>query len=69
MFRFLISLAISENLDMRLMDVVTTYLYGLYIYENPLRIQNVKSCQSLHCILYSIKLQRPLYGLKQSVRM
>ena len=27
-FRYLISLAISENLDMRLMDVVTTYLYG-----------------------------------------
>ena len=36
-FRFLISLAISEGLDMRLMDVITTYLYGsmdndIYIY-------------------------------------
>ena len=27
-FRYLISLAVSEELDMRLMDVVTTYLYG-----------------------------------------
>ena len=27
-FRYLIYLAISEGLDMRLMDVVTTYLYG-----------------------------------------
>ena len=27
-FRYLISLAVSKGLDMRLMDVVTTYLYG-----------------------------------------
>ena len=27
-FRFLISLAVSEELDMRLMDVITGYLYG-----------------------------------------
>jgi hypothetical protein len=27
-FRFLINLVITENLDMRLMDVVTAYLYG-----------------------------------------
>ena len=27
-FRYLISLAVSEGLDMRLMDVVTAYLYG-----------------------------------------
>ena len=26
--RYLISLTVSEGLDMRLMDVVTTYLYG-----------------------------------------
>ena len=39
-FRFLISLAVSKGLDMRLMDVITTYLYGsinngIYIYINP----------------------------------
>ena len=27
-FRYLISLAISQNLEKRLMDVVTAYLYG-----------------------------------------
>ena len=27
-FRYSISLAVSEKLDMRLMDVVTAYLYG-----------------------------------------
>ena len=27
-FRYLISLAVSENLEMHLMDVVTAYLYG-----------------------------------------
>ena len=27
-FRYLISLLVSEKLDMRLMDVITTYLYG-----------------------------------------
>jgi TRAP-type mannitol/chloroaromatic compound transport system permease large subunit len=27
-FRFFISLVVTENLDMRLMDVVTAYLYG-----------------------------------------
>ena len=32
-FRYLIYLAVSEGLDMRLMDVVTTYLYG-YIDNN-----------------------------------
>lgn len=26
--RYLISLAVAKNLDMRLMDVVTAYLYG-----------------------------------------
>ena len=27
-FRYLISLTVSENLNMRLMDVMTAYLYG-----------------------------------------
>jgi hypothetical protein len=27
-FRFLMSLVVTESVDMRLMDVVTTYLYG-----------------------------------------
>ena len=43
---YLISLTVSERLDMCLMNVVTAYLYGsidtniyIYIYENPWRIQ------------------------------
>jgi hypothetical protein len=29
-FRFFIRLVVTESLDMRLMDVVTTYLYGSF---------------------------------------
>ena len=72
-FRFLIGLAISENLDMRLMDVVTAYLYGspdtdIYM-KIPEGLKMPESCQSSHCNLYSIKLQKSLYGLKQYGRM
>ena len=28
-FRYLISLSVSKGLDMRLMDVITTYLYSI----------------------------------------
>ena len=28
-FRYLISMSVSEGLDMRLMNVITTYLYGM----------------------------------------
>ena len=39
-FRYLVSMTVKERLDMRLMDVVTAYLYGslnanIYIYEGP----------------------------------
>ncbi|KAI3451646.1 hypothetical protein Pfo_008311 [Paulownia fortunei] len=44
-------MVVHESLDMRLMDIVTIYLY-----DTPFE-------------LYSIKLQRSLYGLKQSGRM
>ena len=67
-FRYLIYLAVSEGLDMRLMDVVITYLYGsidtnVYMkipkgFKLP-EVMNSKP-QSMH----SIKLQRFLYGLK-----
>ena len=30
MFRYLISLVVSKNLEMRFMGVVTTYLYGSF---------------------------------------
>ena len=72
-FRFLISLAVSEELDMRLMDVITAYLYGsidsdihMKILEG-FKLPEVVSTKP-HSML-SIKLQRSLYGLKQSGRM
>ena len=72
-FRYLISLTVSEGLDMRLMDVVTAYLYGnldteIYMkLPEGYKLPEAKSVNSRG--LYSIKLQRSLYGLKQSGRM
>ena len=68
-FCFLTSLVVFEGLDMRLMDVITTYLYGyidndiyMKIHEGfrLLEANNIKPRN-----MCSIKLQRSLYGLKQ----
>ena len=72
-FRYLISLSVLEGLDMCLMDVITTYLYG--ILENDIymkipegfQLPQVNTSQPRN--MYSIKLRRSLYGLKQSGRM
>ena len=69
-FRYLISLAILEGLDMRLMDVVITYLYGsldanVYM-KIPKGLTLPKAMNSKPWSMYSIKLQRSLYELKQS---
>jgi hypothetical protein len=72
-FRFLISLAVQEDLDMHLMDVVTAYLYGLLDAEihmrvpEGIRLPEAADQKSKH--MYSIRLNRSLYGLKQSGRM
>ena len=67
-FRFLVGLAILENLDMRLMDVVTVYLYRSLDTNIFMKIlegfKMPESYQSSHRSLYSIKLQKSLYGLK-----
>ena len=69
-FRFLISLVAKENLDMRLMDVVTTYLYGSLDNDIYMKIPEgykiPKTYNPTSRSMYSIKLQRFLYGLKQS---
>ena len=58
---------------MRLMDVVTTYLYGsidtnLYIkIPEGFKLPEVTNPKPRN--MYSIKLQRSLYGLKQSGRI
>ena len=72
-FRYLIYLAANMNLDMQLMDVVTTYLYGsldAHIYmkiPDGFKILEIRENENRN--MYSIKLQRSLYGLKQSGRM
>nr|GEW22374.1 putative RNA-directed DNA polymerase [Tanacetum cinerariifolium] len=72
-FRYLISLAVSENLDMRLMDVITAYFYGLLDSEIYMKIpEGFKMPEALSAKpkdMYSVKLQRSLYRLKHSGRM
>ena len=72
-FRYLISLAVYEKLEMCLMEVITAYLYGSL--DNDIYMKILKGLQ-LHerynsnpRKLYLIKLQRSLYGLKQVGRM
>ncbi|KAL0802974.1 hypothetical protein Bca101_058150 [Brassica carinata] len=77
-FRFLINLAIRENLDLWLMYVVTAYLYGpldndIYM-KVPEGIEIPKVLKYHWTMIYSreqhcIKLNKALYGLKQSGRM
>ena len=72
-FRFLISLAVSEELDMRLMDVITAYLYGSIDSDIHMKIPEgfklLEAVSTKSRSMLSIKLQRSLYGLKQSGRM
>ena len=70
-FRYLISLAVQNHLYIQLMDVVTAYLYGsldsnIYMkVPDGISIPNPKANQNMYCV----KLQKSLYGLKQSGRM
>ena len=72
-FCYLIYLAVSEELDMRLMNVVTAYLYGSIDTNVYMKIHEgfklLKVMNSKPRSMYSIKLQQSLYGLKQSGRM
>ena len=65
-FRYLISLVVSEGLEMHLMDVVTAYLYGMLDTDVHMKIpENFKLPKGM----FSIKLKRSLYELKQSRQM
>ena len=72
-FQYLISPSVSEGLDMRLMDIITAYLYGMLendIYMKVLegfQLPQVNTLQQRNT--YSIKLRQSLYGLKQYGRM
>ena len=63
-FRNLICLTISKELNMRLMDVVTTYLYGsvdIDIYMKvPEGFRLPKATKPKPRNMYSIKLQRSI---------
>ncbi|KAL0284311.1 UNVERIFIED_CONTAM: Retrovirus-related Pol polyprotein from transposon RE1 [Sesamum angustifolium] len=67
---FLINLSVIEQLKMQFMDVVTAYLYGsldtdIYIrIPEGLKVPEALKSKPRH--MYSIKLKRSLYGLKQS---
>lgn len=70
-FRYLISLAVQNRLSMQLMDVVTAYLYGsldsdIYMkVSDGINVPDPKANRNMFCV----KLQKSLYGLKQSGRM
>ena len=72
-FHFLISLVVYEELGMRLMDVITAYLYGSI--DSDIRMKILEGFKLPEAVstkprsMFSIKLQRFLYGLKQSGRM
>ena len=72
-FRFLMSLPADKNLEMRLMDVVTSYLYGSLDTDICMKISDgfkmPKALSFKPKELCAIKLQRSLYRLKQSGRM
>ena len=70
-FRFLISLVLFEKLEMRLMDNATTYLYGSLDSDIYMKIPEGFKMHdaSTSCNLFSIKMQRSLYELKQFGRM
>jgi len=69
-FRYLISFVVHEKLDMHLIDVVTAYLYGSLDNEIYIKIPQGFKMPDAHNLksreIFSIKLQRSLYGLKQS---
>jgi hypothetical protein len=71
MFRYLISMAVNLNLKMQLMDVVTAYLYGSLDSEIPMRVPEGHKIPgpNQNPNMFSVRLQRSLYGLKQSGRM
>jgi hypothetical protein len=68
-FRYLISLTTYERLNMCLMDVFKTYLYGSIdndVYMKILEGFKMHEAYNLNSQkVYSIKLQKFLYGLKQ----
>jgi len=72
-FRYLISLVAHEGLKLHMMDVVTAYLYGSLDSDIYMNLPEGFNLPETHCLRsredYPIKLNKSLYGLKQSGRM
>ena len=70
-FHFLINMRVSERLEMPFMEVVTAYLYGSLDFDIYMKILEGYKMSETYTPrnLFSIKLQRSLYGLKQSNHM
>src|ERR1041384_1825491 len=70
-FRYLISLAVQNHLSMQLMDVVTAYLYGSLDSDIYMKVPDGISAPNASAKrnMYCVKLNKSLYGLKQSGRM
>lgn len=68
MFFYLISLVVTMSLYMQLMDIMTAYLYGSFDVNIYMKILDgfkiLEIRENENCNLYSIKLQRSLFGLK-----
>lgn len=71
-FRYLISMTVNLNLEIKLMDAVTAYLYGnldLDIYMKVLESIPILNQDRPNRNLYSVQIRKSLYGLKQAGRM
>ena len=71
-FRYLISMAVNLNLEMKLMDVVTAYLYENLDSDIYMKVPEgipVANQDRANRNLYSMQLRKSLYGLKQSGKM
>ena len=65
-------MAVNLNLEMKLMDVVATYLYGNLDSDIYMKIPEcipVSNQNRANRSIYGVKLRKSLYGLKQSDRM
>ena len=64
-FRYLISLVVQNRLSMQLMDVVTAYLYGSLDSDIYMKVPDEISIPAKRN-MYCVKLNKSLYGLRQS---
>ena len=69
-FRYLISMAVNLDLKMKLMDVVTAYLYGNLDSNIYMKVPEgipIPNQDRENRSLYSVQLKKSLYGLKDVV--